>query len=329
MKERFKVFLRKIKELFSRALLFIQEKTRVFLILVRGLALGVRRYLRESIGKIRPLSRHFSSMLKYFSSRKIVLKKYDVRRFFYWVLQNSKGSGRRLRIFVRLSFYKLRHGVIRLFVQLYMVFFRFSFLLKKNKKYIGSFFIIVLSLALFSGIVLIFIAPPKAEEPIEEYVPPTPEIEKLPEAPSVHIPIQPPSPLVDKIVVVKSKHVMYLYKNNEIMKTFKISVGKNSGDKQEKGDWRTPEGTFKVVQIHDSKKWSFDFEDDDEGPIVGAYGPWFIRLKTPWEGIGIHGTHDPNTIGKSNSHGCIRLYNKDVELLKELVYIGLRVEIRE
>jgi len=36
-------------------------------------------------------------------------------------------------------------------------------------------------------------------------------------------------------------------------------------------------------------------------------------------GFGIHGTSAPQSIGKSASHGCIRLRNRDVEELFELV----------
>ena len=51
--------------------------------------------------------------------------------------------------------------------------------------------------------------------------------------------------------------------------------------------------------------------------IKNAYGPWFIRLKTPWSGIGIHRTHDPASIGSNATEGCIRLRNENLHTLKE------------
>ena len=60
--------------------------------------------------------------------------------------------------------------------------------------------------------------------------------------------------------------------------------------------------------------------------IKGAYGPWFIRLKTPWKGIGIHGTHDPDSIGKDITEGCIRLKNSDLLDLKAK-YITLSTKV--
>lgn len=137
------------------------------------------------------------------------------------------------------------------------------------------------------------------------------------------------------IRIVKSKFELYLYKGNQIIKSYKIGIGKNEGDKQKVGDMRTPEGDFYIISIHDSRNWTHDFKDG-KGPIKGAYGPWFLRLYTgadrtksgkSWSGIGIHGTHDPSSIGKNVSEGCIRMNNKDIEELKKFVKIGTRVII--
>lgn len=136
---------------------------------------------------------------------------------------------------------------------------------------------------------------------------------------------------VSKIVITKSKFELEVYNDkNEIIKTYKVAIGKNPGDKQRKGDMRTPVGEFKIIQIQNSKSWVYDFPDDNLGPIKGAYGPWFIRLKTPkWTGIGIHGTHDPKSIGTMSSTGCIRMRNEDITELKDMVKIGIPVIIRE
>jgi lipoprotein-anchoring transpeptidase ErfK/SrfK len=45
------------------------------------------------------------------------------------------------------------------------------------------------------------------------------------------------------------------------------------------------------------------------------------------KGIGIHGTNDPDSIGRSASHGCIRLANWDVVKLAGLVKQGVPVTI--
>jgi lipoprotein-anchoring transpeptidase ErfK/SrfK len=45
------------------------------------------------------------------------------------------------------------------------------------------------------------------------------------------------------------------------------------------------------------------------------------------KGIGIHGTASPDSIGRSVSHGCIRLANWDVVRLAERVKFGTPVSI--
>lgn len=115
--------------------------------------------------------------------------------------------------------------------------------------------------------------------------------------------------------------------DGETKASFGISCGKGFGNKQEKGDNRTPEGIFRIQDIQDSSNWKHDF-GDGKGEISGAYGPWFIRLCTdPHKGIGIHGTHAPHSIGTRATEGCIRLKNEDVEKLKEMVYCGLNVVV--
>jgi lipoprotein-anchoring transpeptidase ErfK/SrfK len=47
------------------------------------------------------------------------------------------------------------------------------------------------------------------------------------------------------------------------------------------------------------------------------------------EHYGIHGTPEPSKIGKSQSHGCIRLTNWDAQLLADAVAPGLRAVLQE
>lgn len=108
--------------------------------------------------------------------------------------------------------------------------------------------------------------------------------------------------------------------------TYPMACGRNKGHKQKKGDMRTPEGKFSLQQIQDASKWTHDF-GDGKGVIKGAYGPCFMRLKTGFSGIGIHGTHDPKSIGTRATEGCIRLENKNAEALSKQVTLGMTVII--
>lgn len=112
----------------------------------------------------------------------------------------------------------------------------------------------------------------------------------------------------------------------DLVASFPVALGSATGNKERRGDRRTPEGLFEVEQIQQAGWWTHDF-DDGKGPIEGAYGPWFIRLKTGWKGIGIHGTHDPRSIGTLVTEGCIRLHNENIQWLKENVEVGMKVLI--
>jgi hypothetical protein len=52
-----------------------------------------------------------------------------------------------------------------------------------------------------------------------------------------------------------------------------------------------------------------------------------MQLSVPWGTFGIHGTNKPYSIGGYVSEGCIRMYDKQVEELYELVHIGTKVTI--
>ena len=133
-----------------------------------------------------------------------------------------------------------------------------------------------------------------------------------------------------RLVINKSEHKLSLLKGDVLIKEYGVATGQNTGDKQRVGDHRTPTGEFKIVSIENASGWSHDFRDG-KGKIAGAYGPWFLRLDAKgWRGIGIHGTHDPNSIGTNATEGCIRLNNADIAELKEnYAYRNMPVEIRE
>lgn len=137
-------------------------------------------------------------------------------------------------------------------------------------------------------------------------------------------------------IYIKKSDFMLCYYDKSGKEIFRAgcALGLNPGQKEKEGDMKTPTGTFYVDEILDASYWTHDF-GDGKGEIEGAYGPWFISINTDemskgqWGGIGIHGTHDPTSIGKRASEGCIRLENSQVETLKKLVSVGTKVVIEE
>jgi len=110
------------------------------------------------------------------------------------------------------------------------------------------------------------------------------------------------------------------YKGVELLNV-PCAIGKVPGNKQEKGDMKTPEGIFYLRDKQDSHAWKHNF-NDGKGLIDGAYGPKFLRIDVPeHKGIGIHGTHIPESVGTRATEGCIRLENENIERLYDLVSI--------
>ena len=140
------------------------------------------------------------------------------------------------------------------------------------------------------------------------------------------------------IVVSKRDETLTVYDydiegNTVMVAQFPCCMGKNKGDKQSRGDMRTPESPagkpFRVTMIQDASTWKHDF-NDGRGSIK-AYGHWFLRLATPGhKGIGIHGsTNNEHTVPGRASEGCIRLLDKDIITLKEhFAYVNMPVIVQ-
>lgn len=127
------------------------------------------------------------------------------------------------------------------------------------------------------------------------------------------------------ILIDKAKFTLYLVdEKGEVNNQYGIACAINYGDKREVGDFKTPEGVFHINEVVFSKYFYHDFEDGN-GPILHAYGPWFLRLDSVFPGIGIHGTHLPESIGSRCTEGCIRMANEDISDLKQKVTIGMPV----
>lgn len=107
------------------------------------------------------------------------------------------------------------------------------------------------------------------------------------------------------IVINTYKRTLILYADGEVFKTYPVAIGKPS-TKSPIGEWAI---------ITKSKDWG------------GGFGTRWLGLNVPWGIYGIHGTNKPWSIGRAASHGCIRMFNRDVEELFEWVPRKTRVKI--
>lgn len=100
-------------------------------------------------------------------------------------------------------------------------------------------------------------------------------------------------------------------------------------------DTPSPTGTHAVSRVALNPNYTYNpklnFKQGNNDKILtippgpnGPVGTVWIALDKPT--YGIHGTPDPSKIGKTESHGCVRLTNWDAEQLAKLVSPGVPVE---
>lgn len=94
-----------------------------------------------------------------------------------------------------------------------------------------------------------------------------------------------------------------LFQNGGVVASYPVAVGKPATP--------TPTGTFPILNKA--------FEPG------GAFGTRWLGLTE--DGIGVHGTNVPSSVGLAVSNGCIRMYNQDVEAIWELLFVGDPVTI--
>src|SRR4029079_8311934 len=113
-----------------------------------------------------------------------------------------------------------------------------------------------------------------------------------------------------------------------VLAAFPVTVGSERTDSP-MGKW-TVRSIAKLTTFRYDRKMlkegerSSDFHLLPPGPNNPVGVLWIALNK---KGIGIHGTNDPDAIGRSASHGCIRLANWDVVKLAEMVKPGVPVSV--
>jgi lipoprotein-anchoring transpeptidase ErfK/SrfK len=119
-----------------------------------------------------------------------------------------------------------------------------------------------------------------------------------------------------RIVVSIPDRKLAVLESDHVVKIFATAVGKPRTP--------SPAGSYKIVQRIPDPTWY------TKGRVVppGKSNPLGTRwLGLSIKGYGIHGTNVPSSIGRSASHGCIRMRNRDVEELFEMVAVGDEVDL--
>jgi lipoprotein-anchoring transpeptidase ErfK/SrfK len=118
------------------------------------------------------------------------------------------------------------------------------------------------------------------------------------------------------IFVDKSQNVLYLKRANDVMKVYTVSTGANNS---------TPIGDFTIASRLEDPVWfNKGIVVPPESP-ANALGSRWLGFDTP--GYGIHGTIEPETIGRQVTAGCVRMLKDDVEELYSMIPMGTKVVI--
>jgi membrane protein len=125
-----------------------------------------------------------------------------------------------------------------------------------------------------------------------------------------------------------SESMLLVREKDQLRAAFPITSGSDRtasplGKWTIKGIARFPEFRWDEKMLNEGER-SSDYLLLPPGPNNPVGVMWIALNK---KGIGIHGTDSPDQIGRSASHGCIRLANWDVVRLAELVKPGVSVTI--
>jgi len=120
-----------------------------------------------------------------------------------------------------------------------------------------------------------------------------------------------------RLVVSLSRHRLQVWKNGRIVRTERAAVGRTV--------LPTPRGSYYLAVLLRQPNAN------------GAYGPFafgtsaFSNALYSFGGgpgqIGLHGTNEPFALGRSVSHGCIRISNAAIRFLARVLPLGTPIDI--
>ncbi|MDJ0843546.1 L,D-transpeptidase [Crocosphaera sp.] len=153
--------------------------------------------------------------------------------------------------------------------------------------------------------------------------------------PSTELPVTPPveeaaiptppetnKTLATHIVLNLKERRVYAYQDDQVLVSYRVAIGKPG--------WETPRGEFSVFQMVENPQWKNPWNGRVSAP--GPNSPlgerWIGFSREGGKYIGFHGTPGEHVMGQAVSHGCVRMRNRDVRELYELVQTGIPVIVQ-
>lgn len=122
----------------------------------------------------------------------------------------------------------------------------------------------------------------------------------------------------------RATFTLRLWKNLKLAKTYTVAVGQEGLE--------TPEGLYQIEEKEENPSWHVPnsaWAGDLAGQVIppGPDDPIKARWMAIYEGAGIHGTEETESLGSAASHGCVRMSIPDVEELYDQVEVGTPIFI--
>lgn len=135
----------------------------------------------------------------------------------------------------------------------------------------------------------------------------------------------------DKVVVIKGEKLLLLLHNGKILKSYRVSIGRNPGRRVRRGDNRTPEGIYVIDGRNPRSRFykalHISYPNASDIRIATKLGV------SPGEEVLIHGLPEGfEDLGTSHAdfnwtRGCIAVSNEEMDEIWELVADGTPVKI--
>lgn len=132
-------------------------------------------------------------------------------------------------------------------------------------------------------------------------------------------------PQGDRVVVDKSERVLQVWNGDKLVGQFPVTMG-SSKDPLPLGTWKITTFAY-LPPFHYQPNLFWDVDDSKPAEMLppGPNGPVGVAwLDITKEHYGIHGTPEPQTIGRAESHGCVRMTNWDVLRVSRMIKAGTK-----
>jgi lipoprotein-anchoring transpeptidase ErfK/SrfK len=120
-----------------------------------------------------------------------------------------------------------------------------------------------------------------------------------------------------RVVVDTQAMKLNVYLQDKHIKTYPVGLGTTED--------ATPTGHFRILDKVVNARWDYGGMHAPPGHPDNPTGSRWMKIARSY---GIHGTNEPGTIGQRTSRGCIRMHNRDVEELYDLMRVGGEVTVQ-